>query len=257
MLSFVWTGLSTVFREMGQVPGVGLALGILLVAGLVLAWRPLDWNDLRQRAAAPAALLVGAVVFFAVAGLGRASVFGPQFAHSSRYLYVGAALCLPAIAVAADAFWRRWRAVGVVAVALLVVGIPGNVDLIVHFETERQGSLGQKDLVLALSQVPFAHEVPHGLHPIPEYGDAESVTIGWLLSGVRAGRIPVPGHVDPLTSAYAKFRLSLFQSQRATEHGRCTALVHPVTRTLQQGQAVRINGYGHSESRHRTSHRLH
>jgi hypothetical protein len=37
-------------------------------------------------------------------------------------------------------------------------------------------------------------------------------------------------------------RLSLFQSQHATAHGRCRALKHPVTRTLEAGQAVRIGG---------------
>jgi hypothetical protein len=65
-----------------------------------------------------------------------------------------------------------------------------------------------------------------------------------LLSGVRSGRIPVPRHVDPLTSAEARLRLSLFQSGRATQHGRCKALDHAVTRTLETGQALRIDGGG-------------
>jgi hypothetical protein len=73
---------------------------------------------------------------------------------------------------------------------------------------------------------------------------ASPVTVGWLLSGVRAGRIPVPDHVDPATSAEANLRLSLYQSQRATEHGRCKYLVEVVTRTLKQGQAVRFDGPG-------------
>jgi hypothetical protein len=240
VLRFVWAGLSGAFDEMGQLPGVGLALGILLVAGLVLAWHGLAWNGLRRRAAAPAALLVGAVVFLAVAGFGRVPFFGAEYGRSNRYLYVACALCLPAIAVAADAVLRRWRTVGVVAVALLVVGIPGNADLIVHYETEWACCRGPKDLILALPQVPFAHMVPRRLQPIPDA--ASGVTIGWLLSGVRAGRIPVPSHVEPRISAEANRRLSLFQSRRATAHGHCTVLDHAVTRTLQQGQAVRIDG---------------
>jgi hypothetical protein len=245
VLRFVWIALSTAFREMGQVRGVGLALGIMLIAGLVLAWHAVAWNDLRRRAAAPAALLVGAVVFLAVAGLGRVAEFGAEYARQPRYLWVAAAMCLPAIAVAADAFLRRWRAVGVVAAALLVVGIPGNVDLFVHYETQYgPAPLGQEDLILALPQVPFADEVPRGLHPMPELGDAGSLTIGWLLDGVRAGKIPVPGYVDPRTAAEANLRLSLLQSQRATEQGRCKNLVHAVTRVLKQGQAIRFNGPG-------------
>ena len=78
-------------------------------------------------------------------------------ARSSRYLHVAAALCLPAIAVGADALLRRWRAIGVVAAALLVMGIPGNVDLIVRYDEEWTASArGEKNLVLALPHVPFA-----------------------------------------------------------------------------------------------------
>ena len=65
MLRFAWTGLGAAFGEMGQLPGAGLALGALLISGLFLAWHGLDWNDLRRRAAAPGALLVGALVFLA------------------------------------------------------------------------------------------------------------------------------------------------------------------------------------------------
>jgi hypothetical protein len=243
VLRFVWTGLKTTFGEMGQLPGVGLALAVLVVAGLLLAWHDLARNELRRRAAAPVALLVGALIFLAVAGLGRAALFGPQYARSSRYLYVVAALCLPALAVAADAFLRRWRAVGVAAAALLVVGIPGNVDLIVRYDEQWPASArGQKDLMLAVARVPFAHEVPRHLRPMPEL--ASPVTVGWLLGGVRAGRIPVPDYVDPSTAAEANLRMSLYQSQRATEHGRCKYLVHAVTRTLKQGQVSRFDGPG-------------
>ena len=201
VVRFVWTGVGAAFGEMGHLPGAGLALGILLVAGLVFAWHGLDWNDLRRRAAAPAALLVGAVVFLAVAGLGRASIFGPQFARSGRYLHVVAALSLPAVAVAADAFMRRWRAVGVVAFALLLVGIPGNIDLIVHYETEcihprRQGPHPRA------SAGPVCRP---GATPASTHAGAlrpGSRSDGYS-SGVRAGRIPAPGHMDPITSAQA------------------------------------------------------
>jgi hypothetical protein len=242
VLRFVWTGLSAAFGEMGQLPGVALALSVVVVAGLVLAWRNVAWNELRRRAAAPTAMLVGAAIFLAIAGVGRVAPLGAQYARSSRYLLVAAALCLPAIAVGADALLRRWRAIGVVAAALVVVGIPGNVDRIVDYEPLQAGPISQKELILALPQVPLAHQVPPRLRPMPEA--ARWVTIGWLLSGVRAGRIPVPDHVGPSISAHANLRLSLFQSQRATEQGHCTVLVHAVTRTLKKGQTLRFNGSG-------------
>ena len=127
-----------------------------------------------------------------------------------------------------------------VAAALLVLGIPGNVDLIVNYETEWACCLGPKNLILALPHTPLAHTVPRQLRPIPEL--SRELTIGWLLSGVRSGRIPTPDHVDALTSAQAKLRLSLFQSRPATEHGRCTVLTHVVTRTLDKGETVRFDG---------------
>ena len=167
VLRFVWTGLKTTFGEMGQLPGVGLALAVLVVAGLLLAWHDLARNELRRRAASPVALLVGALIFLAVAGLGRAALFGPQYASSSRYLYVVAALCLPALAVAADAFLRRWRAVGVAAAALLVVGIPGNVNLVVRYDEQWPASArGQKDLMLAVAPGPVC---PRGATPPPTH----------------------------------------------------------------------------------------
>ena len=44
---------------LGQLPGAGIALGLLLVVGLVVAWQGLDRATLRRRAAVPGALLVG------------------------------------------------------------------------------------------------------------------------------------------------------------------------------------------------------
>jgi hypothetical protein len=244
VFAFVWSGLTATFRAMGQVPGIGIALGFVVVAGLGLAWQGLPWEELRRRAAAPSALLIGAVVFFAVAALGRVATYGPQYARESRYLHVGAALCLPAIAVAVDGFLRRWRAAGVVAAALVLVGIPGNINLIARYESKWPGGLGHKDLILALPKVPFARDVPSRLHPMSRTEEANPVTIGWLLRGVDAGRIHVPEHVDRRTAAQAAVRLSLLQSKRATQQGRCEYLVRVVSRTLKQGEAIRFAGPG-------------
>ena len=58
------------------------------------------------RVSATFSLLIGAVVFALMLAVTR-SVFGTQFAASSRYLHVIAALLLPALALAADALARR------------------------------------------------------------------------------------------------------------------------------------------------------
>jgi hypothetical protein len=131
---FVRTGVGAAFDAMGQLPGAGVALGLVLVVGLTLAWRGLDRAKLRRRAALPGALLFGSIVFLVISGLGRATSFGPQFARSSRYLYLVAALLLPAVAVAAEAVAQRRRTLAPVVIALFLIGIPGNVRDLADYE---------------------------------------------------------------------------------------------------------------------------
>jgi hypothetical protein len=130
---FVGTGIGSTFAALGQLPGAGIALGLLLVVGLVAAWQGLDRATLRKRAAVPGALLVGVPVFFVITGVGRISAWGIAFASQGRYLHVAAALSLPAVAVAADAVTRRWRVAVPLVMALLLVGIPGNVEALADF----------------------------------------------------------------------------------------------------------------------------
>jgi hypothetical protein len=130
---WAWTGIEGTFDGLGQVTGAGIAFGILLVVGLVVAWRGTDVADRRRRAAAPAALLVGALAFLLITGVGRASAFGPDFARGGRYVHVLAALTLPALALAADALVRRWRVAVPVVAVLLVIGIPGNIEALSEY----------------------------------------------------------------------------------------------------------------------------
>ena len=137
---FVTIGIGAAFDSMGQLPGVGIALGVLLAVGLVLAWSGVDRANVRSRAAAPVALLAGGIVFLVTSGLGRATSFGPDFARSSRYVYFVAALVLPALAVAAEAVGQRWRILAPVVVVLLLIGIPGNLDVLADYQPLRQAN---------------------------------------------------------------------------------------------------------------------
>ena len=138
-------GMGATFDAMGQLPGAGIALGVLLVVGLTLAWHGLDRAELRKRAAAPAALLIGAVVFLVITGLGRASIILSAFGQHvpGRYLHLVAALSLPAIAVAADAVARRWWKLAPAVLALFLVGIPGNLYALADYN-QRVGHLPRK-----------------------------------------------------------------------------------------------------------------
>src|SRR4029453_10390601 len=89
---------------------------------------------LRGRAALPLALLGGAVTFLVITGLYRSGRenglalvlegFGPERARAPRYLHIVAALTLPAIALAADALVRRWRAALIGVVIFFLGALP-------------------------------------------------------------------------------------------------------------------------------------
>src|SRR5262249_53597421 len=129
---WVETSFVAAFNAMGQLPGVGIALAVVLVVGLILAWRGLDRRTLSIRAAPPAALLVGAFLFIVMAGWQREVMqqFNLAGARDGRYMHILAAMMLPAIAVAADAIVRRWREAAPAVVAALVIGIPGNLQIL-------------------------------------------------------------------------------------------------------------------------------
>ena len=126
--AFARSGIWATFSALGQSGGSGALLAVVLVAGLALLWRTTDAATRRSRFAIPAALLTGAVVFFVTAAVGH--IAGPgvvELPAESRYLYVCAALVLPVLAVAIDALARRSRLLGGLAIALLLIGIPGNL----------------------------------------------------------------------------------------------------------------------------------
>jgi hypothetical protein len=225
LLRFVIVGFGAAFRAMGQLPGAGVALGALLVLGLVLAWVPLRGPALRRSAAMPGALLVGAFVFLLVAGSGRARG-GPDLARLSRYTHLVVALSLPAIAVAADAVVRRWRLLAPAVLALMVIGIPGNVRSLLD---ERRGGTAAagiakaadfrdlRVLLLSFPSVSTESEIPAWVRPLPAWRNrtnhVSAVTLGWLRDGVADGRIPRPPPISAETRAG-------IEKQLAQEHYR-------------------------------------
>ena len=73
VLRFVLIGIEAAFARLGQVAGVGFALGLILILGLGLALRAHGWRPPLGRLAAPIALLAGAVVFLVITGVARGS----------------------------------------------------------------------------------------------------------------------------------------------------------------------------------------
>ncbi len=189
---FVVVGLRAVFGHLGQVPGVGFVLLAVLVIGSTVAWRgPLRPGTVPAATANSIALLVGLLLFFALTGSGRAGFFGVPYAQTSRYLHVGAALLLVPLAVATEAIVRRRRFLLIPAVAILVVGIPGNVAALVRFEHgDAKFQRNYEATMLWVPRLPNIAHYPVDLRPEPQR--AGQVTLRWLLAATADGKIPRP-----------------------------------------------------------------
>jgi hypothetical protein len=221
----------------GHLWGVGLALLALLCVGLMLAWHSLRGAELRERAAVPAALLFGAITFLFVTGLGRGADFalGTPPGPASRYRYVAAVLILPVLAVAADAVGRRSKVLAPLALALLVIGVPGNVR--VAADTAPDWRI-YKQLVLSAPQLPIFAAVPRSMHP-DRFGN-DWLTMGWLRDGIASGKIPKPDSLTP--GQVAAFSLNALQPAAAAPRHPCVSLNHSVIRVLTPGQKLTLKG---------------
>ena len=239
-LLFRWARrcLAASFNAMGQLPLVGWALAAVLVVGLAFAWRSLPRNQRRRGAAIPVALLVG-VAGFLIATANSRAPFGLATANFSRYLYVVAALLIVPLAVAADALARGKRTLGLVMVVLLLVGVPGNLSKTRSSFAPASGSTRFREMILSVARSPLARRVPRSLRPDPNA--APQVTIGWLLDGVRSGRLPRPKPLAPRAEATNALRLGLEELDSGDDRS-CPTLPGPTNRTLRAGQSLVVRG---------------
>ena len=232
-------GVGRTFGAVGSVIGVGWLIAAVLVAGGVLALRQHDRNSTRNELAVPVAMLAGALVFVVIAALDR-SGFGSAGARAGRYLHVTAALLLPALALAIDALLTRWRVVGIAALAVLLVGIPGNiVDARDYARRQHLVDAATRRIMLTVPRAPQAAGAPAALRPEPNR--APTVTLGWLRAGVASGRVPSARAPSALEAATNRLRLSLMElDDRAS--GACAPLRAPVTLHVLQGDRIGIGG---------------
>jgi hypothetical protein len=246
-ISFVFTGIWAVFDALGQLPGIGIALAVMLVVGLFVTWSPLGRMEQRRRAAAPLALLFGVLVFLsvtaarggaAVDGIGLATSFSADSAKASRYLHFGAALALPALAVAATGVSRRWRKLTPLAIVLLLVGIPGNInDFVDDPLRDARFHRAYRRNVLLLPRLDVADDLPRELRP--DIVLAPWVTLGWMRDSVADGKFPAIGSVAPVTAADATLNLALRARLQPGEL-QCRRLGVPARHRLAKGDSLRV-----------------
>jgi hypothetical protein len=237
---FVIRTVVNTFGALGQLPGVGVVLVLVLVYGFGLAYKN-DPRAIRTRLAAPTALLIGALLFVANTGLGRAEA--NNAAGRSRYLYVAALMLMPALAVAADAVARRWRKFAPVVFACFLVGIPGNLGSL-SGATHRDDQVQQRvrRMILVSPHLPVAARFPRAL---PLAGGISTgfpyMHIGWLVDGAANGRIPSPGRISPAEAATDTLRLLLtdhLPNLSAAAATRCVNPRTPVRLRLDVGQVI-------------------
>jgi hypothetical protein len=249
VLSYVWTGMSESFVALGHYPAIGIGLALLLVLGLAIAWKSLTLSELRSRASGPVALMLGAVGFFLVSSYARA-ILGGQGAIGSRYLYIGVALVLPALAVAGDAVIRRWWFTTPLVIALFVVGLPGNFREFDDYETDNTpwyvANVAPEDyfptrrqMVLGLADSPRLAELPDWVLPDPSVFGTPEVTVGWLETAKANGKIPEPGNLAPTMKQHIRARLALILTEEPPpDDAVCTVLTNPTDSAPAEGDVI-------------------
>ncbi len=243
IVRFIAVGLRAAFSGLGQLPGVGLALALVLLVGLPMAFVQLGRDSFRRRAAVPVALLCGAVVFLATIATGRAGHLtfffngGPEYAREGRYVYLVAAMALPAIALAADAIIRRWRVLAAIVLILPIIGLPGNLHEFVDFRHSYKALAGVRERILIAPRVPLAAQLPRSVEP--DHFNAPGLTLGWLIDGVRSGRVPAPRSATRGDVATVTLKLALTTSTDARVDP-CIALRGPTERVLQKGESITL-----------------
>ena len=243
LVRFVRSAVIGVFEGIGQHAVVAALLAVLLVAGLVLAWAPLRGAELRRRMAAPLAMVVGGLLVLASAGSQR-YLMGEEFARSSRYVAMGTALVLPALAVAAAGFIQRWRYSAPIVLGLVVIGVPGNIAALGDID---QGALtryqAEQEFLLGAAQSPTLKDVAPDALPYPGEG-SHQVTAAFLLQAKRDGRLPEPPPLTDKTRDKIETRLLMSQSAYGVElpGEQCRTYTEPIEVQPDEGERFAFDG---------------
>ena len=179
-----------------------------MVAGLLVAWLPLDFASFRVRAAMPLALLLAVPLFYALTSTGR-WIMGAEYARQGRYIHLGTALTLPALAVAADAIARRWRRLTPAVVGLFLIGIPSNANQFDDALSLAKFMRRQEQLVIGAAYSPKAAQVPDWVELDRTISTGGHLTMGWLRSAKLAGKIPDPIPLDRVTLRQLELQVGL------------------------------------------------
>jgi hypothetical protein len=143
------------------------------------------------------------------------------------------------LAVAADAVIRRWPVSTPVVLAVVVIGVPGNIRALDDSSVTSLGSQ-QRHTIAAIARLPLARQVPRWVRISAHPFQTGQLTIGQLLDELDAGRLPDPGPDMPPIDAQLPLRLSLAQVQ-ADPTGTCTSYTQSMDMHLRRGDRIGFN----------------
>jgi len=234
-VSWAARSVGDTFRAAGRGPLVGLVLAALLVVGLVLAWSSMPLRRFRRKGAAVAVLLAGALL-----GIGMLAAI-ERVGHApdaGRYLYVNAALMLPAFGVAVTALIARWRILAPVLVVVLVVLVPLDAREFRQVRPVATASAELKPVVWALAHSSVLVHVP-GNQFVDQTDFTKAVTADWLRKVAKSKVLPPVGVLRGHASAQAVLQLAIDQSQ-VPPPTRCVLVHRPQLERLRPGEVFGI-----------------
>ncbi len=125
-----------------------------------------------------------------------------------------------------------------VVVVVLVVGVPGNI-MIMHRSNYLHTLDAYRQMFLTLPRLPIATALPRSIHPDPNFD--VWVTMGWLLDGVRDGRIPPPSpEASPAQKAFWTLRLA-WQPSTDAPGGTCHTEELPAVVHVNRGTHLTVD----------------
>jgi hypothetical protein len=238
ILLFVKTAAVATFRGIASGSALLAALyGLVLVAGLAVAWLPLPRGQRLRVAVMPLSLLLAGLLFLVVSGYGRWWI-GPNVGDSSRYVHLVAAFSLPAFAVAVDALTRLWRPAVAIAALVLVATIPyGSAQFDTNPPFGEAYFEGRRELIAALAESDYLTEVPRSTRPDPGWS---GITAGWLLDALRAGDLPDLDDAEAANDPTFRLRFGLTSLDAPAPTGDCETIRQPVDLTLNNGDELGV-----------------
>lgn len=228
------------FEQLGASSIVGAALGALVAIGLL--GRANTSRHARSLApmAIPAGLLVAWLAFAGSAAIGRAAFLPllPEAPEAGRYTHVGAALFMPLILIGAETCRRKKPILGLMAAAVLLAGVPTNVDRLLH---PNPVGLGKEALTIAVANSDLAPQAPRDLRPISSVFGPIEVSVGWLTDARADGKVPGDGSIPESIRLQADGQIALQPSAAPAGRLACERPLRSRPITLQAGDLVEFD----------------